>query len=38
MRNKIRRNVYLTLLDGAKKKGGLVPKKTRYGRIKKAKK
>ena len=35
-RNKLRRNVYLSLLTNAKKKGELVPRKTRYGRIKKA--
>jgi hypothetical protein len=31
-RNKLRRNVYLALLQNAKSKGTLVPKKTRYGK------
>jgi len=33
-RNKLRRNVYLQLLLNAKTKGGLVPKKTKYGKAK----
>jgi len=33
-RNKLRRNVYLQLLQNAKSKGGLVPKKTKYGKVK----
>ncbi|CAG7835380.1 unnamed protein product [Allacma fusca] len=37
-RNKLRRNTYLSLLLNAKKKGGLVPPKSKYGRIKKVKK
>ncbi|ODM95004.1 60S ribosomal protein L14 [Orchesella cincta] len=34
-RNHLRRNVYLSLLLNAKKKGGLKPPKTKYGKIKK---
>ena len=33
-RNKLRRNVYLQLLQNAKTKGGLVPKKSKYGKTK----
>jgi len=36
-RNKLRRNVYLSLLQNAKKAGALTPKKTRNGKTTKAK-